>query len=768
MGKESKRKLKLGKRYLWSFFLVVISVDFFITLLLFSIFSTTKISSARDFSVAQLDQVCTATDILYSSLSTVADQIVTDDSTAPVLYSESMDRLQETRACSELRNIKSTHPYLRFAGFYNASTKRYISNAYVGYREVYDPTPLYEALGNKRYACIMRQVGEAYPVQDKQKIYVYTFVFRAINQYSGDTNLIILDVNESYFNEILNNIRIDGVKQKIIFSDDSGTVITRKEATGASQTFYTMENDSEQDLLRLYQDASESGSKSYKDAQGESWFITYAKTSETNWMITNVVPYSSVLDGIGSLAGLTMLMFFITLGLGLMLSLKMSKMLYAPIKLLYENYVKTDAQSKENELEQLNHAFAEMYSKTDQLEQGLIASYHESKNQLIRNLLEGNIDRVKKSMQAYEKLDIPLDSPHYSVLLVECIQREGMEQGGFIHQYALENIMREIIGSHCALDFLRLTENRFAALMYPAASELPQVLTKNLNIVTQTMGREFSVVTTICVGNVVDAWQNINMCYEQTRISLNSHSFQFQGQVFLFLEMPNPMRAEQYFNGLHTKFSEYVRGNDLETCATEFDHALTSMSNISFKTAKAYFKHVAMSVLDNFEMTFDKEDASLTILLGKLEKIDSNQSVSSLKEILMDFFAQLMHRLELNKKGSNQDAAERTRAYIHQNYTNPELAIPMAADIVNLSPAYLGKVFTIVTGFSFNDYLNQLRMKKASELLRETKQPVHTISQAVGILNTNYFFSLFKKQFNTTPANYRKKFSAGTEQNTPE
>lgn len=50
-------------------------------------------------------------------------------------------------------------------------------------------------------------------------------------------------------------------------------------------------------------------------------------------------------------------------------------------------------------------------------------------------------------------------------------------------------------------------------------------------------------------------------------------------------------------------------------------------------------------------------------------------------------------------------------------------------------------------------------MKKAASLLIETKLPISQISESIGILNTNYFYSVFKKKFGMTPLAYRRSKS---------
>lgn len=54
-------------------------------------------------------------------------------------------------------------------------------------------------------------------------------------------------------------------------------------------------------------------------------------------------------------------------------------------------------------------------------------------------------------------------------------------------------------------------------------------------------------------------------------------------------------------------------------------------------------------------------------------------------------------------------------------------------------------------------------MKKAEQLLRETKLPINQISEAIGIVNTNYFYSIFKKKYGMTPLAYRRTRSGEAE-----
>lgn len=80
-----------------------------------------------------------------------------------------------------------------------------------------------------------------------------------------------------------------------------------------------------------------------------------------------------------------------------------------------------------------------------------------------------------------------------------------------------------------------------------------------------------------------------------------------------------------------------------------------------------------------------------------------------------------------------------------------------------------------VTGLTPSDYINQIRIEFAAHLLRSDERPINDVVEACGFDNTSYFYRLFRRQYGTTPRQYRLKnlrdpFQSrqyGTEQNRP-
>ncbi|MCR5824174.1 MAG: AraC family transcriptional regulator [Lachnospiraceae bacterium] len=78
-----------------------------------------------------------------------------------------------------------------------------------------------------------------------------------------------------------------------------------------------------------------------------------------------------------------------------------------------------------------------------------------------------------------------------------------------------------------------------------------------------------------------------------------------------------------------------------------------------------------------------------------------------------------------------------------------------AAARINLSPTYLSKKFRHVTGKTFSEYVNYIRLRQATQMLLTTDDSVTRIATSCGFNSSNYFKDCFKKRFGVSPRTYR-------------
>ncbi|MBN2443188.1 MAG: helix-turn-helix domain-containing protein, partial [Spirochaetales bacterium] len=135
--------------------------------------------------------------------------------------------------------------------------------------------------------------------------------------------------------------------------------------------------------------------------------------------------------------------------------------------------------------------------------------------------------------------------------------------------------------------------------------------------------------------------------------------------------------------------------------------------------------------------------------------IDSG-TIEETNSIFGNLFDKIIAAIEKRNKSTNYSLITRIIAIIENEYTDINLGISSLAYKHKLSAAYLGRLFKKYTGKSMPDYINELRITKANELLRNTSYSMSKIMKMTGFTNKTHFYSMFKKYNGVTPKLYRQ------------
>lgn len=95
------------------------------------------------------------------------------------------------------------------------------------------------------------------------------------------------------------------------------------------------------------------------------------------------------------------------------------------------------------------------------------------------------------------------------------------------------------------------------------------------------------------------------------------------------------------------------------------------------------------------------------------------------------------------------------KQYIQEHYADP-ITLEEVAEASGFSGSYFSTIFKKETGKGFNQYVTQIRMEEAKNLLRDTDLQVAEICRRVGYQDLKHFNRLFSKEAGLTPGEYRK------------
>lgn len=129
---------------------------------------------------------------------------------------------------------------------------------------------------------------------------------------------------------------------------------------------------------------------------------------------------------------------------------------------------------------------------------------------------------------------------------------------------------------------------------------------------------------------------------------------------------------------------------------------------------------------------------------------------AALQERLGRFYALAIERTKAQRGPKTGNLVSLIEKYIQDHYTQ-DLGLEQIADEMGVSVKYVSRVFKDKTGVLLTDYINQVRIEKAKELLLSTELRVNDIGERIGIPSRTTFLRVFKKVEGLSPNEFRLK-----------
>lgn len=101
----------------------------------------------------------------------------------------------------------------------------------------------------------------------------------------------------------------------------------------------------------------------------------------------------------------------------------------------------------------------------------------------------------------------------------------------------------------------------------------------------------------------------------------------------------------------------------------------------------------------------------------------------------------------------------RVQKYLQHNYMLCDISLDSVSAILGINASYFSALFKRSMGVNFVDYLTDLRMQAARDLLTDPLRSTAEVAGLVGYENANYFTRAFKKKTGMTPTEFRRRSS---------
>lgn len=266
------------------------------------------------------------------------------------------------------------------------------------------------------------------------------------------------------------------------------------------------------------------------------------------------------------------------------------------------------------------------------------------------------------------------------------------------------------------------------------------------------------------IGNAVGRLSELNRCFEDANRAFAYRYLKERNQFIHCDQEPESSEEEISLSSLNLdKMDRKIVESFLKTgTKAEIPHFIDeyfeslgekNIQSLLFRqyvTMDMYF--AAVAILE--QMGYSASD--LVERCGDFKTMTAVFStVEQTKNYMKKLFDAVMELRETVSRKKYSSLLKTAQEYIRNNFKNEEISLNAVAASVNLSPNHFSTIFSQETGQTFIEFLTEVRMEKARELLRGTSMKTAEIAFAVGYKDPHYFSYLFKKTQDCTPREFR-------------
>lgn len=387
------------------------------------------------------------------------------------------------------------------------------------------------------------------------------------------------------------------------------------------------------------------------------------------------------------------------------------------------------------------------------------------RGQLLLSALRGEQLTDEEWSRKLESYSLPLRFGECALLLVRMEEEFGQyrNKGQHLMEYAIINIAEEIFGEFAFVWGVK-EEHGYLAFLLQFKEELPkagrEAILEKSSMQLQSKVKQFlrgslSIVTT-------ELFHFPNRLSDRYRHAL-AYFRQIVGDEREFVMRAGDLENQVSQGVLDVIHAPPVLKNLLE--AGRWESAEEKLVDVFRELDEKWsdsWEHrleAGYIIASSFTHYAHRSGHTLEGLLGQdIELLHSGEafaSIGKLRSWALGTLGKLQQGTSNEVKDIRSVYVKKVQRFVEANL-HLDVSLRALADHVNLHPTHLSKLYKIESGEGVSDFVARLRMETACHKLKTTDKKVYEISAEIGYLDPAYFIKVFKRQFGTTPQEYRE------------
>lgn len=381
------------------------------------------------------------------------------------------------------------------------------------------------------------------------------------------------------------------------------------------------------------------------------------------------------------------------------------------------------------------------------------------RDQIMNRLILGTVDVAEV---AGDVRSFGLD-PGQPVFLIGLVQidrpdetAQSLNISGQLLQFMVQNVVDELTRLVPQFMAFSLSDGKVAiAASAGHALSLLLQMQKLGEKVRDTMWDLLNIAVNVGIGNPVGSLGQITDSYHE---ALNCLDYRF---LLPARSVITPDAIKQ--RGEPIDFSELEDSILLQVRLQSEDQTQAMVTNLIQVMRLSYLSKNDIQfeitrLVNRLLATLKSETGGIPELSTVLPVAGDSDYLLKMQKWLTRFCQGCIDFLRARRHGEVRRLSTMAMQYIKEHYMDSQLSLMAVCSHLSVSLSYFSTFFKEETGKTFVEYLTQVRMEKAKDLLLNTDRMLYAIAEQVGYENPAYFTVAFKKQTGLGPREFRKSF----------
>ena len=425
-----------------------------------------------------------------------------------------------------------------------------------------------------------------------------------------------------------------------------------------------------------------------------------------------------------------------------------------------DSYQKQDA----NAFSYIKDTIAHLREKNEDLAKALELQAPVLKASFIDRLLKGNISSENEINSIADYIGIPFRKKRFTAIIVSFYDDNSEEEDINldtlqIYKVILKEAIQNVIEDPLLYD---VAEDKLVLLII--SNNLPDSKIKSniecdLTKIRQNIPPNMNQCVFCAVGKTVDNLGSIANSYEEAEkvINYGCQGFtKFAEHLVWYDKVENTDNDYFFPRDMQIKLFDGVKTGNKENVKNLL-HVLFTANfierNLSINVQRLFIYDLYVNIF-KIAKRVDLNESQNHALNEAFTNLEQNRNLYKIS-IITNAYLSVCDYVKTRNETRHSRMIDEIVCYISESYTDSCLSLSSVAGKFGLSEAHLSSLFKTCTGENFSVYIENLRMKKAAELLTNTKLPVNVISQKVGYYSINTFDRAFKKVYTVSATVYR-------------